>query len=105
MTSPLRAHGKALRLDFLGDWRKAKGEDNLINGASFDYGGFGMLEPGAVELLSAGMLQLPHMDLVGTEMIDQAARLEGAKFLGFPFRQIHDERLHHESRSVSCNCK
>lgn len=88
MTSPLRAHGKALRLDFLGDWRKAKGEDNLINGASFDYGGFGMLEPGAVELLSAGMLQLPHMDLVGTEMIDQAARLEGAKFLGFPFARF-----------------
>lgn len=88
VSSPLRAHGKALRLKFLGNWREASGEDELINAASFDYGGFGKMESGAVEVLSTALTQLPYMEEVGTELVDQAARRAGADFLGFPYSRF-----------------
>lgn len=83
VTSPLRARGKALRLTFLGNWRDATDEDVLLNAASFDYGGFGYLESGAVDVLSEALTKLPHMELRGTGLVEAAAKAEGAKFLGF----------------------
>lgn len=69
----------------MGDWQNATGEIELINNASFDYGGFGFLEDGAVDVLSRTLKEVPHMEACGTELIDRASEVDGAAFLGFKF--------------------
>ncbi|CCG80548.1 putative Aminotransferase [Taphrina deformans PYCC 5710] len=81
--TPLRAHGKALTIDWMGDWQKAKGTTEVINAASFDYGGFGLLLHNASDVLAATLKHLPYMETEGTELITAEAAKGASKFLGF----------------------
>lgn len=80
---PLRAHGTALKISWMGDWQETKEEVDLINAASFDYGGFGFLEDGAIDVLSETLQEVPYMEASGTEYINRVAEADGAAFLGF----------------------
>ncbi|ORY73924.1 pyridoxal phosphate-dependent transferase [Protomyces lactucae-debilis] len=85
VVTPMRARGTALDIDWMGDWKKSKQTNELINAASFDYGGFGFLEAGAVDVLANCVTRVPHVSLEGTELIAQAACEAGARFLGYDF--------------------
>lgn len=67
----------------MGDWNKATKTTDVINAASFDYGGFGLLLHDAAKVLAETLRGLPYMELKGTELIDEASHKQAAAFLGF----------------------
>ncbi|BFZ55543.1 hypothetical protein PYCC9005_002584 [Savitreella phatthalungensis] len=82
VVSPLRAHGRALDLNYLADWKSTSETIDVINCASFDYSGFGELEEGAAPGLLECLQTVPHMEERGTEIITREAAIAGASFLG-----------------------
>lgn len=72
----------------MGDWKTATKTSEVINAASFDYGGFGLLLHNSSDVLAQTLSQVPYMEEKGTEVISAIAAKEGAQFLGFEHCQF-----------------
>ena len=86
--SPLRAHGSALAIGNGQDWTTATKTNTVINAASFDYGGFGLLLHNSADVLAQTLSTVPYMENKGTEIITDLACREAAEFLGFEYCQF-----------------